>query len=120
LTGLGRCGKRFSSWWIGGPEIHRLCGSNGLPSRLKGVHGETFAQTGLTAFCERFDPFLALLAESQKLDLKASNSLRFAHYRGPLTAAEWVPQTAQNDRLKALGKGLMAVARVLSRCRVFL
>jgi hypothetical protein len=44
--------------------------------------------------------------KSQKLGLRASNSLGFAHWRGPFASPGWVPQKVHNCRSKELCKGL--------------
>jgi len=84
---------------------------------FKGFGSETFAQPLLTWFCELFDPSSALFAKSRhavklalKLGPRASDSSRFSHLRGPLTAAGWVPQKAHNERSKELCKGLVVWA----------
>jgi hypothetical protein len=55
---------------------------------------------------ELFDPCTGLLTKSQKLGLRASNSLGFAHWRGPFASPGWVPQKVHNCRSKELCKGL--------------
>ena len=74
------------------------------------LHGkeqiETFAQPLLTRSYELFDPSMGLLTKSQKLGPGASNSLGFAHRRGPFISPGWVPQKAHNGHSKWLCKGL--------------
>ncbi|MCW3978072.1 MAG: hypothetical protein NWE77_09080, partial [Candidatus Bathyarchaeota archaeon] len=41
-----------------------------------------------------------------KLGLTASNSLQFAHWRGPFASPRWAPQKAHEGRSKELCKGL--------------
>jgi hypothetical protein len=50
---------------------------------------------------------VGFLTKSQKLGLKASDSLRFAHSGGPFASPGWVPQKVHDDRSKELFKALI-------------